>query len=327
MKHAVVCFSGFEQAELQEVAAPPEVGPGEVSGPTVCTLISPGTELAHGYQGQGFPYYPGYAAVFRAEQVGSEVAGIKPGDLLFGMGPHRSFQLMEAAQALPVPTGLEPQVAVLARLMGVSTTTLITTTARPGDQVVISGAGPVGFLAAQIFKDSGYEVLVVEPDAARRALVEANGLPAVERALGTEVEGHVALVVECSGHESAVLDACRTVRQRGEVVLVGVPWQRRTEHTAHDLLTLIFHRYVVLRSGWEWELPLTSVPFRPHSNLSCFQLALRRLAAGRIRLEGTLNPVSPADPQHAYANLLHRQAPGLFTIFDWETWRGLSGSD
>lgn len=49
-----------------------------------------------------------------------------------------------------MPDGLASETAVIARLMSVSMTTLMTTKARPGDRVVITGAGPVGFLAAHL---------------------------------------------------------------------------------------------------------------------------------------------------------------------------------
>ena len=199
-------------------------------------------------------------------------------------------------------------------------TTLMTTAARPGDRVLITGAGPVGFLAAQMFALSGYDVLVAEPDAVRRRQVELAGIRSVYARTPVEdasVAGAVALVVECSGHEQAVLDACRVVRKRGEVVLVGVPWRRQTDAFAHELLSLVFHKYVVLRSGWEWELPHHSADFSPHSIDAGFDTALRWLADGRIRTDGLIRRAYPLDAHLAYQDLLHRRAEGLFTVFDW----------
>ena len=92
------------------------------------------------------------------------------------MGGHRSFQQVAAFEARPVPENLLAEQAVLARLMGVSMTTLMTTAARPGDRVLITGAGPVGFLGAHMFALSGYDVLVAEPDAVRRHQVEQSGI-------------------------------------------------------------------------------------------------------------------------------------------------------
>ncbi|MDA0322989.1 MAG: zinc-binding alcohol dehydrogenase [Verrucomicrobia bacterium] len=320
MRYYAISITAKEHAEVVEVAAPEALGPNEVRGRTLFTLVSPGTELAMNYTGASFPSFPGYAATFEAEELGAEVKDISVGDVCFCMGPHRSFQQVDAQAALPVPGGLPPEEAVLARLMGVSMTTLMTTTARPGDRVMVTGAGPVGFLAAQMFTLSGYEVFVVEPNEGRRHLVEQSGIRTVYEKMpfdDSSVAGTVALVVECSGHEQAVLDACRVVRKRGEVVLVGVPWRRQTNASAHDVLSLVFHKYVVLRSGWEWELPHHAADFAPHSIHSGFDKALRWLAAGHISIDNMITKANPLAPQNVYQDLLHRRTKGLFSVFDW----------
>jgi len=312
MKHCAISITSKEHAELVDVAAPGPLGANEVRGQTVCTLISPGTELAWNYTGTAFPSFPGYAAVFAASDIGAEVKGVSAGDLLFCIGGHRSFQQVEARAARHVPKDLLPE--------KVSMTTLMTTAARPGDRVLIAGAGPVGFLAAQMFALSGYDVIVAEPDAVRRRQIEQSGIRRVFAKTPFEdasIAGTVGLVVECSGHEQAVLDACRVVRKRGEVVLVGVPWRRQTDAFAHELLSLVFHKYVVLRSGWEWELPHHAADFSPHSIHAGFDAALRWLADGRIRTDDLITQADPRDAQRAYQDLLHRRAEGLFTVFDW----------
>lgn len=320
MKHCAISITARERADIVDVPAPGALGANEIRGRTICTLVSPGTELAANYTGTSFPSFPGYAAIFAAEEFGSEVKDARPDDLFFCMGPHRSFQQVEFRAARPVPKDLRPEKALLARLMGVSMTTLMTTTARPGDQVMVTGAGPVGFLAAQMFALCGYNVIVVEPDPVRRRHVEKSGIHAVYAATpcgDAGIAGRVALAVECSGHEQAVLDACRVVRKRGEVVLVGVPWRRQTDAHAHDLLYLVFHKYVVLRSGWEWELPHHTADFNPHSIHSGFETALRWLASGKIVCDELITRADPRAAQSVYQDLLHRRAKGLFTVFDW----------
>lgn len=330
MKHCEVLFAEKGRIEMSPLEVAVSLAPGEVRGTTVCSLISPGTELAWA-EGGPFPLRPGYAAIFRAEEFGSAVTGIAPGTLLLCMGPHRSVQQCEARFTVPLPAGLEPEKALLARLMGVSMTTLMTTTARPGDRVMICGAGPVGFLAAQLFKVSGYEVMVVEPDEERRRDVANSGLSQTFSRVpvdDTKIAGSIALVVDCSGHEQSVLDACAVVRQRGEVVLVGVPWRRQTEIYAHALLDLVFRNYVVLRSGWEWELPLQTVGFKwedllmgynnsPQSIFSGFRKALRWLAEGRIAGDDLILAVDPRDAASAYGDLMNRRTKSLFVTFDW----------
>jgi threonine dehydrogenase-like Zn-dependent dehydrogenase len=326
MRYRAVAFTAREKAELAALDDPGPLGARQVWGRTLYTLVSPGTELAYGYQGlryQGqasYPVYPGYAAVFRIEEAGAEVEGLRPGDVMFCMGRHQSVQQVDACNVVPVPEGLAHEIVPLARLMGVSMTTLMTTAARPGERVMVTGAGPVGYLGAQVFKAAGYEVLVVEPDEQRRQNVVNGGISAVYPRVPVDdpqVADTVALALECSGHERAVLDACRVVRKRGEVVLVGVPWRRQTDVYAHDVLIEVFHRYVVLRSGWEWEIPHHVAEFRPHSIYGDFRTALRWLAEGKIAVEGLIRLVSPADAPDVYRSHLHKTTPALFSVFDW----------
>ena len=110
-----------------------------------------------------------------------------------------------------------------------------------------------------------------------------------------QVADTIALAVDCSGHEQAVLDACRVVRKRGEVVLVGVPWRRQSDLTAHQVLIEVFHRYVHLRSGWEWEIPHRAAEFRPHSIYGDFRTALRWLIALGGNLVGGPDPYAVED--------------------------------
>lgn len=321
MNDYAISITSKEKAELVKVDRPTALGVNEVRGKTVCTLISPGTELAWNYSGEKFPSFPGYAAVFTVEEIGTDVTGIKPGSMLFCMGPHRSFQQVEARATRPVPAELPCEKAVLARLMGVSMTTLMTTAARPGDRVMITGAGPVGFLAAQMFALNGYDVIVIEPNETRRQQVIQSGIKNIYPKIPFDdatIARSIALVVECSGHEQAVLDACKIVRKRGEVVLVGVPWRKQTEASAHELLSLVFHKYVVLRSGWEWELPLHAADFSPYSIFSGFEKALRWLASGKINVDNLIAIVNPMNAQAVYQDLLNRRAKGLFTVFSWE---------
>ncbi len=306
------------------------LGPHEVRGATVCTLVSQGTELSWA-NGDDFPVRPGYAAVFRVDETGAEVEGIDKGSLRFCMGAHRETQQHDVRYTLPVPDGISAEQAVLARLMGVSMTTMMTTRARPGDKVVIAGAGPVGLLAAQNFRIGGYDVALVEPDAGRRAQAATTGIEHIFAAMPLDTPGFAgttALVVDCSGHEGAVLDACKLVRHGGEVVLVGVPWRKLTDLSAHDMLHAVFFNFVHLRSGWEWELPILSRAFvweellegynnASHDILGGFERALEWIRRGLVQVDGLVAVRSPATPADLYAEIASRSLEEPFIVLDW----------
>jgi threonine dehydrogenase-like Zn-dependent dehydrogenase len=261
------------------------------------------------------------------------VTGVARGDLRLAMGYHRATQTHDARHTFPLPAGMGPGTAVPARLMGVSMTTLMTTLARPGDRGIITGAGPVGLLAAHLFHLPAYRVTVVAPDPTRRAQLQARGPADLHAAMPPgepAYQGQVALVVDCSGHEGAAPEGCKIVRRMGEVVLVGVPWRKLSDHSAHDVTHAVFFNHVTLRSGWAWELPMHSRSFlweellegynnAPHSIFGGFERSLQWLAEGRIPPDGLIHRAVPEDPAEICAAILGRQVAEPFILPDWET--------
>ena len=324
MTTQAVFFPEAGKAELREAEVPETpLGLQEVAGPTVASVISPGTELAV-YQGQlrggSFPTQSGYAAVFRVEEIGDEVRGLVPGDLALTMRPHQGWQRVPESEALLVPSCLSAAEAGFARLMNIGMSALTTTTARPPGLVLITGLGLVGHLAAQIFDRCGYQVVACDPLESRRLIAQINGLSCVLDCVPleeAEFAGQVELALECSGNEQAALEACRMVRRRGEVVLAGVPWQRRTSLYAHELLYEVFHRYAVLRSGWEWEVPVHPAEFRAGSIFEQMAGALRWLDDGDVFVEGLYEVARPEQAGEVYARLGRRESEKLTCVFEW----------
>ena len=134
-------------------------------------------------------------------------------------------------------------------------------------------------------------------------------------------------MLECSGHEQAVLDGCRIVRKRGEVSMVGVPWTRRTNLQAFDVLYAVFHHYVTLRSGWEWELPFCPTDFRCGSIFDNLSGAMKWLREGRIRVEDLADIRSPHQAQESYEALAAGTAPKLTVFFNWRQPRPVGWTD
>lgn len=307
--------------ELCPYSDPTPVAADQLEGPTLATVVSPGTEIATTYTRHdpaAPPAGTGYAAVFRVEHAGAQ-SGFAPGELVFAMANHASRVRCQAARAIRVPPGVDPGDAALARLAGVSWSTLTTTAARPPGLVAVTGLGIVGNLAAQIFAASGYRVLACDPLAARREHLTARGIEVRERLPLDDPAwaGMIDLVVECSGHEAAALDACRIVRKGGEVALVGVPWVKRTELPAFDLLHAVFHRYVRLRSGWEWEVPLESTDFRQGSIRANTTAAMSWFANRRLSSSGIVRRADPRDCAAVYSDLQAQRGSALTAVFDW----------
>jgi threonine dehydrogenase-like Zn-dependent dehydrogenase len=310
-----ICILAPEKAALVADEPLPQPGAGQASGRALVSLVSPGTELnCHYLAKEGFPRRPGYAVIVEVEEIGSENPGVALGDRYFCLERHCSHVLFEPAKSFKIPPGLAPEMAVFCRLMVVPMSTMTTTTARPPGRVLVVGLGPVGHLAAQIFASIGYQVegFDVMPD--RRAQLQAKGVPAIDKVGDGEIYD---LALECSGHESGALAAAKAVRKGGEVVLIGTPWKKNTDLSAHELLSVIFHRYIRVRTGWEWEIPQARQEFGRGSLEENYHAALRWLDAKRIKVDGLYDIARPEECQEVYSSLHQRTRASMVTVFDW----------
>ena len=103
----------------------------------------------------------------------------------------------------------------------------------PGDRVLVTGAGPIGALAALCARSAGAStVYVSEPNPARRARAEALGVATVldpdvrrraRRSSASETDGlGVDVAIECSGHPNGFASAVRSLRRRGTLAQTGL---------------------------------------------------------------------------------------------------------
>jgi (R,R)-butanediol dehydrogenase/meso-butanediol dehydrogenase/diacetyl reductase len=103
---------------------------------------------------------------------------------------------------------------------------------KPGDRVLITGAGPIGALAALCARAAGASaVYISEPNAARRARAEALGAATVldptavdvPEVLRGESDGlGVDVAIECSGHPNGFAAAVSSLRRRGTLAQTGL---------------------------------------------------------------------------------------------------------
>jgi (R,R)-butanediol dehydrogenase/meso-butanediol dehydrogenase/diacetyl reductase len=103
---------------------------------------------------------------------------------------------------------------------------------KPGDRVLVTGAGPIGALAALCARSAGASaVYISEPNAARRTRAEALGVakvldpgsvdvPELLRQEGDGLGADVA--IECSGHPNGFATAVRSLRRRGTLAQTGL---------------------------------------------------------------------------------------------------------
>lgn len=102
----------------------------------------------------------------------------------------------------------------------------------PGDQVLVTGAGPIGALAALCARAAGASgVYVSEPSPERRGRAEALGVATVLDPTSVDVPAFlrerteglgVDVAIECSGHPNGFDTAVRSLRRRGTLAQTGL---------------------------------------------------------------------------------------------------------
>ncbi len=79
----------------------------------------------------------------------------------------------------------------------------------------------------------------------------------------------------------------------------------------------VFHRYVVVRSGWEWEVPVHSEEFRANSILGNIATAMDWITDGRIEVSGLYETALPEKAMEVYRMIDEGASSKLAVVFDW----------
>jgi len=305
-----VAIEGARQVRLEQIElSDAPLAPHEVLLRTRHSLISPGTELAYYAGGQSlnhrpdpYPFYPGYAAAGEVIDAGAE-APVRPGDLILAHAPHQSVARIDSRRTvcLRLPEGLALDLAPFARLGQVGAVSMRLMQARAGDRAAIVGLGLVGNLVAQLLRRAGLSVLGVEPLAKRRAMAGRCGI--AETIDPAVLQGETAALALAAPH--------------GEIFLVGAAWRRGTAVVAADIVRPIFDKYLALRSGWEWQIPLYgTAPPGSIAGTTAWVLACLRDESLRVR-DLITDRVAPADANAAYADLLDHPGEHAGILIDW----------
>jgi (R,R)-butanediol dehydrogenase/meso-butanediol dehydrogenase/diacetyl reductase len=130
--------------------------------------------------------------------------------------------LIDAGQAYPMPDALSWQQGAMIEPAAVSWAAVRVGHVQPGQHVLVTGAGPIGALAALAAAAAGATVIVSEPNPSRAAQVAALGFPVIDPRSGDLPVG-IDVAIECSGSAVAIQSALAALRPGGRVVQTGVP--------------------------------------------------------------------------------------------------------
>ena len=179
-----------------------------------------------------------------------------------------------------VPDGLDAEAGAVAETLSVGVRALRRGRVVPGDRVAVLGGGAVGLLAAQAARVMGASaVTVVEPLSDRRALATSLGVDQVVDPAEVDADQLRAdVVLECSGHGSAVTAAVAAAGPAGRVVLVGIG----RSQPPLDVWDVVRHEKELIGSF-------------SHLRESDFKEALTMLATGAISYRPLLTRVPLSD--------------------------------
>jgi NADPH:quinone reductase len=172
---------GPEVLQLAELPIPVP-GPGQV----LVRIEAIGVNFVEIYFRKGqykaaLPMIPGSEAAGTVEELGSGVTGFAPGDAVAStsiLGSYAEYALVNAAQLVKVPHGVEPEQAAAAMLQGMTAHYLAYSTyaLKAGDTALVhAGAGGVGLLLTQIAHRIGARVITTVSTKAKAELSREAG--------------------------------------------------------------------------------------------------------------------------------------------------------
>jgi L-iditol 2-dehydrogenase len=140
-------------------------------------------------------------------------------------GAFAEYVAMPAAFAFAIPDSMTDDEAGLIEPLSVGVWSCRRVGVQPGDRVLITGAGPIGLIAAQVARAYGAtDVLITDINSERLALAQSMNFTTVnvaDRPL-SEHGYHADVLIECSGQARATWDAVSTLAPAARAVLVGM---------------------------------------------------------------------------------------------------------
>lgn len=155
-------------------------------------------------------------------------------------GALTEFVTIGSAFAHAVPDDVSDEAAALFEPLSVGLASIAKASVRLGDSLLISGAGPIGLMCAQVARAAGLSRIVVsEPDEERRS--QALRFGATDVAVPGTAIAPVDAFVDASGAPAAVTAGISALRPGGRAVLVGMG-----ADTMELPISLIQNREIVL---------------------------------------------------------------------------------
>lgn len=327
-------FTGERQSKIETFEPSAQLGWGECMLRVSHSLISPGTELAMYREARAQAMCPGYTAVGQVVRAGEGLESLA-GQRVFcfpvlsdSTHCHASHKrVAREGILLPLPEGMDPGQACFARMINVALTPYAHLDASIAGWAVVVGLGLVGNIAAQLARLKGFNVIGLDPDAARRKRAQDVGVGLTLDPGAGDVVAEVKrltggrganLTINATGVAATFGTAISCTADGGELSTLGGARGEATMSLT-DFLRQVQFRHVTVRGGWEMTLPRRSSPaLQTPSTEAHLAQALAWLKEGRIDVRPlwthTIRPDALPDAYRA----LDKADPGyLGVVVDW----------
>lgn len=140
-------------------------------------------------------------------------------------GAFAEYVAVPASFAYSIPDSISDDAAGLLEPLSVGIWACRRSRVDPDSRVLVTGAGPIGLIAAQVARAYGAPAVAITDVAPHRlALAERLGLQAIDvtETAVSDIGFEPDVLLECSGNPRATWDAVNTLARAGRVVLVGM---------------------------------------------------------------------------------------------------------
>ena len=140
-------------------------------------------------------------------------------------GAFAEYVVLDSIRAHPIPDTMSDEAGALIEPLSVGVWANRKAAVEPGDRVLVTGAGPVGLLAADVTRSRGGRVAVSDANGYRLQVAAERGADAtidVSEGSPRDQQGEFDVILDCSGAAPAVQGAFDAAAPAARVVLVGM---------------------------------------------------------------------------------------------------------
>lgn len=321
---------GPRQLVFQEqVLVADNLGPQEVLAETICSAISPGTELA-AYLGEPplrpSPIYPrvvGYCNVAEVKAVGLEVKDYQPEDRILSFQSHRSAFICPGEKiVLKLPATADAELAATTYLFHLGYNALLKGGFTPGHKVSVVGLGMLGLCTVALGANSGGQVTAYSDQADARTLAADLGAQNVYSKSEAGKNNHATadLVISTSNRWDDWLLCLQLARKEGAIAVLGFPGRGQALAPFNPLDSQFFYdkQLRVIACGISPDLPVAPYELRFTVKRNC-EFLLGQILAGKLAAEKLIGQrYDRAELPAVYDAMSTSRTTRLTTILRWK---------